>query len=601
MSRLSLRRTVLSAVAALFGSSIAAATERGPRIPSSGQSGGAPAAGPVTVRQFGAVGDGIANDFAAIDAARAAAAANGSEIVFTAGRYRIGTNLAIDANVVVRIAPGARLLPDKGVKLTIHGPLVASPTVVFGGLGRVVLNREINGEVWANWYTGSDIGAQVNAAVLSLSKSGPRADSHGVIRIAPADYNFATTIDLSNTNGVTLMGAGGSADSTGSPGVVLQWTGGPGTGPLVNLSGAIAANVCNFTWAASTPAYNGTFLHTANGTSNVSTLHVHHCAFIGSAKTSQLIALDTVISGVIEQCTFRYAMYHVKCTGASNNTITIRNCYFDQTAASANIGIGFATGWQIVNNVFETTRATAIKLLAECSALSITANWMNDVAERVTVIDLTGFKLNGAMISGNFIAINSKGTGIALSVTPGESRAICVQGNFISGTGTAVHLGASEDVRVTENSIRCTIPITGTSSATAAPTKYCVANNFLDAAPAGTYVNIGIPVNNGPSGVIPLTADASAGLAGGIKGSGIVTITATHAGSGALLGTAMVSLNHSAQTTTKIFDALGNFSGARNNPGTFNVFFDSSGAKAYKLQNLSGNDARVIVNAQSPF
>lgn len=65
------------------------------------------------------VGDGAANDRAAITAADAAAVAAGLPIRFKAGVYRISSNMTIASTVIMD--PGAVLKPDSGVTVTLAG------------------------------------------------------------------------------------------------------------------------------------------------------------------------------------------------------------------------------------------------------------------------------------------------------------------------------------------------------------------------------------------------------------------------------------------------------------------------------------------------
>lgn len=76
---------------------------------------------------FGAIGDGSTDDYAALVLAKAAAASGGI-LHFPAGTYKIGTNFDFGSTVTVILSPGAILKPANGVTVTVGGQ-------VYGTLG----------------------------------------------------------------------------------------------------------------------------------------------------------------------------------------------------------------------------------------------------------------------------------------------------------------------------------------------------------------------------------------------------------------------------------------------------------------------------------
>jgi hypothetical protein len=75
----------------------------------------------VSVKDFGAVGNGSTNDRSAIVAAQTAVA--GNTLFFTPGTYRINSNLTITANC--QFQAGAKLNPASGVTITMTGSIGA--------------------------------------------------------------------------------------------------------------------------------------------------------------------------------------------------------------------------------------------------------------------------------------------------------------------------------------------------------------------------------------------------------------------------------------------------------------------------------------------
>ncbi|MFN7640177.1 MAG: glycosyl hydrolase family 28-related protein, partial [bacterium] len=89
----------------------------------------------ISVKDFGAVGTGFADDRAAIAAAFVAA----TEVYFPPGTYLVGSNLTVAANKVVRMAAGAAFSVAAGVTLTINAHFEGDPdSYHFQGAGSVV-------------------------------------------------------------------------------------------------------------------------------------------------------------------------------------------------------------------------------------------------------------------------------------------------------------------------------------------------------------------------------------------------------------------------------------------------------------------------------
>ena len=81
----------------------------------------------ISVKDFGAVGNGSTNDRNAINLAQTAAA--GSTLFFPPGTYSVQSNLTITANC--QFQAGAKLAPASGVTVTITGAIVAGDYQIF--------------------------------------------------------------------------------------------------------------------------------------------------------------------------------------------------------------------------------------------------------------------------------------------------------------------------------------------------------------------------------------------------------------------------------------------------------------------------------------
>jgi hypothetical protein len=171
------------------------------------------------VRGYGATGDGVTDDYTAIN--NAATAAAGETLEFKAGTYIIGTNLAIDEDAF--FYKGAVIKPSNGIAITLTGALTAGPYQIFdeSAGGTVTISNGMSNEVLPQWWNGAVIQAFTDAdATPSIRKGRMFATANTgattitmfddgisgqVIRIFLGDGN--TTFDFTASN---LKGNGGS-------------------------------------------------------------------------------------------------------------------------------------------------------------------------------------------------------------------------------------------------------------------------------------------------------------------------------------------------------------------------------------------------------
>jgi hypothetical protein len=148
----------------------------------------------VNVKDFGAVGDGVRDDMSAI---RDAVALASSFVFFPPGTYRVGADITFSVALV--FAPGARLKPNAGVTITVNGEILApKDSVIFevsnGGSFQVTWT----GELIANWWSGGDIGEQVNNMFASIDLRNPRPLARTArVRII-GDADLTTSINMTN-------------------------------------------------------------------------------------------------------------------------------------------------------------------------------------------------------------------------------------------------------------------------------------------------------------------------------------------------------------------------------------------------------------------
>ena len=196
----------------------------------------------VNVKDFGAVGDGVADDTAAV----VAAFATNSEVYFPAGTYKITSNTTIAANKKIHMNAGAAFTVASAVTLTINGNFCGNPdSHHFLGAGSVVGL----GEVYTEWF--GAIGNKVaddqpafQKAVTCVMASLP-SGHNGVIRLRAKEYLLGATWNVYQTANtpIDVIGTGTLIGDT------RLWGTTTFTGQLINIEGGTdnIQNIINFT------------------------------------------------------------------------------------------------------------------------------------------------------------------------------------------------------------------------------------------------------------------------------------------------------------------------------------------------------------------
>lgn len=166
---------------------------------------------PANPLDFGATGDGVTNDAAAILLANNASVA----VNFPAGTYYIDTSTTL--TVPITMQPGAQFLVAAGRTLTINAPVYAgSRQYIFNGASGSVAGTFGNVDLWVDWFgaipdssisatpTGTNSGTGINKALVAANNSGTRK---GVVKLNQGVYLTETAI-VSPSSGVTIEGTG---------------------------------------------------------------------------------------------------------------------------------------------------------------------------------------------------------------------------------------------------------------------------------------------------------------------------------------------------------------------------------------------------------
>lgn len=105
----------------------------------------------VNVKDFGAIGDGIADDYVVLNNMLTFIDSNSTDIFFPKGTYKIGSNITFPSNVVLHFANGAMLSPDSTKIITINGSIDAGLYHIFSGSGSINGSLQVK-EIYPQWF-----------------------------------------------------------------------------------------------------------------------------------------------------------------------------------------------------------------------------------------------------------------------------------------------------------------------------------------------------------------------------------------------------------------------------------------------------------------
>ncbi|TFE22648.1 hypothetical protein E2980_21430 [Cohnella luojiensis] len=136
-----------------------------------------------SVVDYGAVGDGVANDTEAITNAMA-----GGEftIRFPKGRYNITANTTFPGDKTVMFDRGAFLHISMGVIITMNSDIKADPFPIFAGEGSVVSGVHHIRSIYPQWFGASNEGSETMGLVSSKASI---TSGSNILTIPSADKN----------------------------------------------------------------------------------------------------------------------------------------------------------------------------------------------------------------------------------------------------------------------------------------------------------------------------------------------------------------------------------------------------------------------------
>ena len=99
----------------------------------------------------GLKGDGVTDDYTALNTLLVSIGSVKKEIYLSSGTYIIGTNIIIPSNIKLIFANGAMLSANIGVTVTFNGVIEAGIYQVFTGAG-TISGTPICREVYPEWF-----------------------------------------------------------------------------------------------------------------------------------------------------------------------------------------------------------------------------------------------------------------------------------------------------------------------------------------------------------------------------------------------------------------------------------------------------------------
>ena len=220
----------------------------------------------INVRDFGAVGDGVADDTAAIQAANSAS----TSIFFPYGNYFINNNITLTSAITMGV--GAKLIVASGKVLTINSPVYAgSRQYIFQGDSGAFVGTFGYVELWVDWFgaipdasantgIGTDSGVAINKAILAGNSA---TGAYGYIKFNSGNYLIETPVVVPFL-GIVLEGAGKYNTilvcKTTFTGKMVSFNGTAGPPNMLRGMGVIAAVGGAFSATGIEANSNGTFI-----------------------------------------------------------------------------------------------------------------------------------------------------------------------------------------------------------------------------------------------------------------------------------------------------------------------------------------------------
>jgi hypothetical protein len=292
------------------------------------------------------------------------------------------------------------------------------------------------------------------AAFADLPESATGRKTGKLIVPAGTVRNISSTINVSDCSGLTIQGIGGPSDNAGRP--LIIWTGGAGSGSLINAASASGLKLENLVLAYNNAAYDGDLVKFGHSTRAVDAFYprIERCYLAGISGASgarSLVNLSRVVGGTLlgnQWIGAQRGILGVDTYGSTYaNGVTIANQnVFNHFSSSAICRPGEA--WTIEGNVFEPA-VNGSPHGIDCEdifalGLTIIGNWFGDVPNGAPAGAWISVRGRSVHVVNNTIKIESAGSPHRAVVFRNVIGGSISHNYFLGGGG----LAANSDAKV---------------------------------------------------------------------------------------------------------------------------------------------------------
>jgi hypothetical protein len=403
----------------------------------------------MSIKSLGATCNGASDDTTALTTL--ATMANVTVVFPSGGACGLSANITIPSTVQIQVQSGGGIDVASGFTLTESGPIDAGQYQIFFGSGTVSVTFQR--DVYAYWFPGSGLGAQVTAAVADLGVG------CGHIRLPRTSTNFSTTWNLDNSVGCDVDGGGSITGGSATNNVYLIYT---GTSNIISARSATGLKLHGFSIVANNGSFNAKGIDLTHSSAATDTFKakISDIALVTTAGAKYSIAVDfnLAIDSSIEDSLLAGYVIGVNGTSSASpgysNANGIKQVDFESSSVSTYSILNPGEGWSIDNDTFENGGNTTLSPIGcnltggnefKAAGVVITAGWFGDWANNsnATQVQVCG---PGWNVAGNFMAgPGGTPTFNEFSITAGVAGFSATANDFdivSTGTNNIVNLGS---------------------------------------------------------------------------------------------------------------------------------------------------------------